>query len=249
MDAMEIIPVKGLPSVKPGDDIGRLLLEATKEQGIELKGGDVIVVAQSVVSKTEGNIVNLNEIEPSKRARTFAERMGKDPRKIEVALRQTEEIVRSAHVLISRTKHGFVCANAGVDGSNSGPDRVTLLPEDPDASAQRIRDEIRRDSGKEVAVIISDSQGRPFRLGSVGIAIGNAGIVPLLDLRGRRDIYGEKLTSTKIATADALAASATLAMGESDEKTPAAVIKGAPYLQGEGSIKDLLRPPEEDLFR
>lgn len=246
---MKIIPLKNVPLVSPDDDLGRLVMDAAKGQGVNFEDGDVVVVAQSVVSKSEENIIDLRKVEPSNRAKSLAKRIEKDPREAEVILRQTEEVIRSEHVFISRTKHGFICANAGVDGSNVGPNEVTILPDNPDASARSIEEKIRRESGARVAVIISDSQGRPFRLGAIGVAIGTAGLVPLQDLRGEVDAYGKMLTSTQVATADSLAAAATLVMGESDERIPAVVIKGAPFAPGEGSAKDLLRPREEDLFR
>lgn len=246
---MKVIRLKNIPLVSPGDDLGELLLDAGRWQEINFEDGDVVVVAQSVVSKSEGNIVDLRNVEPGNRAKNLARRIGKDPREVEIILQQTKEVVRSNRVFISRTKHGFICANAGVDGSNVGPNKVTILPTDPDASARKIMEKIKRDSGAKVAVIVSDSQGRPFRLGAVGVAIGTAGLVPLQDLRGKMDAYGKKLTSTEVATADSLAATAVLVMGESDERTPAVLIKDAPYLAGEGSAKDLLRPREEDLFR
>ena len=235
--------------VKQGDDIGELVAHAAEKQGLHIENGDVVVVAQSVVSKAEGNIVDLRTIKPSQQAQGLAKRLDKDPREVEVILRQSKEIVRLGHVIISRTKHGFVCANAGVDRSNVEPEHVTLLPDDPDASAERIRSAIKRVAGADVAVIISDTQGRPFRLGALGVAIGVAGMSPLLDLRGRRDLYGKELKVTITSPADALAAAAVAVMGEADESTPAVVIKGATYKRAHGSARELVMPPERDLFR
>ncbi|KXA94770.1 hypothetical protein AKJ65_03495, partial [candidate division MSBL1 archaeon SCGC-AAA259E19] len=167
---MITIPVTEIPLVSPGDDVGGLLLNGLSENEIELENGDMIVVAQTIVSKAEGNVVNLESVRPSSEAERFGEELGKDPRKMEMILRETESIVRQAHVLISQTKHGFVCANAGVDSSNVGEGKVTLLPRDPDRSAKEIRDLILEEIGKRVGVIISDSWGRPFRLGAVGFA-------------------------------------------------------------------------------
>jgi coenzyme F420-0:L-glutamate ligase/coenzyme F420-1:gamma-L-glutamate ligase len=214
-----------------------------------LENGDVVVVAQSVVSKCEGRVVDLRKITPTPRALEVAKQLGKDPREVEVILREAKEIVRLKHVLIARTEHGFVCANAGVDRSNVEPEHVTLLPRNPDASAKRIREAIRKATGAEVAVIVSDTQGRPFRRGVLGFAIGVAGMSPLQDLRGKRDLYGKELRVTIAAVADALAAAAVLAMGEAAEGTPVVVIRGAAYERGGGKARDLIRPPERDLFR
>lgn len=246
---MELIPVMGLPLIKLGDDIGALIAQAVERNDLKLEDGDVVVVAQSIVSKAEGNVVDLQTVEPSELAARIAGRLNKDPREVEVILQQSQEIVRLRHVIIARTHHGFTCANAGVDHSNVERDHVTLLPADPDASAARIRETIRRALGVEVAVIISDTQGRAFRRGCLGVAIGVSGIRPLLDLRGRRDLYGKELRATVTSPADAIAATAVLVMGEADEGTPVVVVKGAAYERGEGSAKELIRGPEQDLFR
>lgn len=246
---MQATPLKRMPLVREGDDLGELIIEAAEAQDIVVEDGDVIIVAQSIVSKSEGNVIDLNTVEPTERAEEIAEKIGKDPRKVEVILQQTKEIVRLEHVLISQTKHGFMCANAGVDSSNAGPDQVTILPEDPDTSAKSIRDEIKESTNVEVAVIISDSQGRAFRRGALGVAVGVAGLTPVSDLRGAADVYGKKLESTRVATADALAAVGSMVMGEAGESTPVVIIKGAPYERGEGGVQELLRPREKDLFR
>lgn len=246
---MQLIALREIPLVREGDDLGELILRAIETQGVELDHGDVIAVAQSVVSKSEGRVVDLRNVKPSQRARDIAKRLNKDPREVEVILQESKEIVRLAHVLIARTKHGFVCANAGVDHSNVEPGYVTLLPEDPDASADRIRKAIRKAKGKEVAVLITDTQGRPFREGVLGFAIGLAGMCALLDLRGTRDLYEKELKVTITAVADALAAAAVSVMGEANEGTPVVVIKGARYERGEGKAHDLIRAPERDLFK
>ncbi len=246
---MHLIALRGLPLVRKGDDIGQLIVDAARNQDLQLEDGDIIVVAQSIVSKAEGNVVDLRKVRPSPRAKQIAEQMGRDPRKIEVILQQSQEIIRVAHVLITRTKHGFVCANSGVDGSNIDRDHVTVLPEDPDASARLIREKIRQATGADVAVIVSDTHGRPFRRGAAGVAIGVTGMKPLLDLRSRFDLYGKKLTSTIVAVADAFAAAATPVMGETNEGTPVVVIKDAVYDRGDdGTARDLIRDPERDLF-
>jgi len=238
-----------LPLVKRGDDLGKLISQAVKKHGLDVKHGDVVVVAQSVVSKAEGNIVNLRKVKPRKTASEIAAKLKKDPREVEVILQQSSEIVRLAHVIISRTHHGFVCANAGVDHSNAGPGCVTTLPNDPDASAARIRKALKRRLGVDVAVIVTDTQGRPFRQGCVGLALGVAGMKPLLDLRGKKDLYGKKLHTTITSPADAIAAGAVSVMGEADEGTPVVLVKGARYGQGDGTVRELIRPPERDLFR
>ena len=246
---MELHALRGLPLIKKGDDLGELIVRAALEQRFRFEDGDVLVVGQSVVSKAEGRVVDLRKVKPSRRAKNLARRLGKDPREVEVILSQSKEIVKLAHVLIARTEHGFVCANAGVNHSNVEPEHVTLLPKDPDASAARIRRTIKRLSGAEVAVMISDTQGRAFREGCIGVALGVSGMKPLLDLRGRRDLYGKELRVTVTSPADALAAAAVSIMGEADESTPVVVVRGATYEWGDGSAKELLRPPELDLFR
>lgn len=246
---MHLIALRDLPLVRRGDNIGQLIVNAANGQGLQFEDGDIVVVAQSIVSKSEGNVVDLRKVNPSPRAKQIAEQKGKDPRKIEVILQQSQEIVRLAHVLITRTKHGFVCANAGVDGSNIDRDHVTVLPENPDASARLIRERIGQTTGADVAVIVSDTHGRPFRRGAAGVAIGVTGMKPLLDLRSRFDLYGKKLTSTIVAAADVFAAAATPVMGETNEGTPVVVIKGAVYDRGDdGTARDLIRDPERDLF-
>lgn len=246
---VQLIPVKGLPLVRRGDDLGELIVRAAEEQGLRIEDGDVVVVAQSVVSKVEGNVVDLRDVEPSRLAREIAGRLEKDPREVEVILQQSSEIVRLAHVIISRTRHGFVCANAGVDHSNVEPEHVTTLPDDPDASAARIRETIRRKLGVDAAVLVTDTQGRPFRHGCVGTAVGVAGMDPLLDLRGRKDLFGKTLKVTVVSPADAVAAAAVSVMGEADEGTPVVLVKGAKYERGHGTARELVRPPHRDLFR
>lgn len=246
---MQLIALKGIPKVKKGDDLGELIARAAQEQNLQLEENDVVVVAQTIVSKAEGNVIDLREVKPSELARRIASRLDKDPREVEVILQQSSEIVRLRHVLIARTRHGFVCANAGVDHSNVDPEHVTILPDDPDASAARIREAIKRKLGVNVAVILSDTQGRAFRRGCVGVAVGVAGMNPLLDLRGKRDLYGKELKVTITSPADALAAAAVSVMGEADEGTPVIVVRGATYERVYGSAQELVRSPERDLFR
>jgi coenzyme F420-0:L-glutamate ligase/coenzyme F420-1:gamma-L-glutamate ligase len=245
---MQVIALEGFPIVKRGADIGGLIARAADKQGLELEDGDVVVVTQSIVSKAEGCVVDLDKVRPSEFAKRLAKQLDKDPREMEVILRESKEIVRLRHVLVARTHHGFVCASAGVDHSNVEHGKVTLLPRNPDASAGRIRRKIKQESGVDVAVIITDTQGRAFRMGAIGTAIGIAGIKPLMCLRGRRDLYGKKLKSKVIGVADALAVAGVAVIGEAGEGTPVAVIKGATYEKGKGSVKELIMPREKDLF-
>lgn len=234
--------------IEPGCDLPGIIASSIKCAGLVLEKGDVVAVAQSVVSKAEGRVVNLKEVSPGERAKRIAEQTGKDAREVEVILRESLELVRVAHVIISRTRHGYVCANAGVDRSNAPPDHVTLLPEDPDESARRIRDRLRQEFGVEVAVIITDTQGRPFREGAVGCAVGISGMEAFLDFREKDDLYGRKLRTAVLCTADAIAAAAVLAMGEAGEGTPVVIVRGAPYVEGEGKAGEMVRPRERDLF-
>ncbi len=246
---MQLIALKGLPLVKKGDEVGKLIVGAAQKQGLRLEDGDVIVVAQTIVSKAEGSVVDLRKVKPGKKAEQIAARLDKDSREVEVILQQSSEIVRLGHVIISRTKHGFVCANAGVDHTNVDPEHVTILPDDPDASAARIRDFIKSKLGTEVSVIISDTQGRAFRMGCVGVAVGVAGMSPLLNLRGKRDLHDKELRVTITSPADALAAAAVSVMGEANEGTPVVVVKGAIYEREDGNARELVMPLERDLFR
>ncbi|HWQ23144.1 MAG TPA: coenzyme F420-0:L-glutamate ligase [Gaiellaceae bacterium] len=243
---VRVLPLRGLPELEAGDDLVRLLVEAAAGVG-GLEPGDVVVVAQKAVSKVEGRVVRLAEVEPSARALELAG--GEDPRKVEVVLRESRRVVRSRPpLLIVETAHGFVCASAGVDSSNAkGEGTVVLLPRDPDASARRLREGIRERAGVEVGVIVSDSFGRPWRRGTTDVALGVAGLRPVLDLRGRRDAAGYELHATEIAVADEIASAAELVMGKT-EGVPAAIVRGVD-VAGEGSGVDLLLPPERDLFR
>lgn len=252
MGKIELIPVEGLPLIKQADDIGRLIIDALGNAGMELLNKDILVVAQKIVSKAEGRIVNLEELEVTAEASALAEKAGKGPGLVEAILRESKKILRhSEGLIIAEQKLGIVCANAGIDQSNVGGrgGLVALLPERPDESAEQIRRRIKALTGKEVAVIVNDSQGRAFRLGAVGIAIGVAGMRPILDLRGRKDLYAYTLRSTKVALADELASAASMLMGQCDEAIPAVVVRGLDYEPDSGSAKELLRNPEKDLFR
>lgn len=242
MIELRVIPLEGMPEVEEGADLGALVADAAR-----LEDGDVVVVAQKIVSKAEGRVVRLEDVEPSELARQFA--ADEDPRRLEVILRESARLVRTRPPLvIAETRHGFVCASAGVDSSNAPePNMLVLLPKDPDASAARLRDRLRELTGTEVAVIVSDSFGRAWRQGTTDVAIGCAGLRPLLDLSGRRDAAGYELHATTIALADELAGAAELVRGKLDG-VPAAVVRGFGH-RGEGTARELVMPPERDLFR
>jgi len=242
---VELIAVDGLPEVRPGDDLGALIADHA-----HLQARDVLVVAQKVVSKAEGRLVDLNDVSASEEAARIAPHLvaRPDPRMVQVALDESVRVLRSVRTLITETRHGFVAANAGVDHSNvGGHDRLALLPVDPDASAERLRSRLRELRGVDVGVIVSDTFGRPWRLGIVNVALGVAGLPALVDLRGTRDDDGEPLHATVMAVADEIAAAAGLVMGKTN-RTPAVVVRGL-ELSGNGSGRELIRPSDEDLFR
>jgi coenzyme F420-0:L-glutamate ligase / coenzyme F420-1:gamma-L-glutamate ligase len=243
---VRVIPLTGIPELEEDDDLAALVVESAARVG-GFESGDVVVVAQKAVSKVEGRIVDLTTVEPSDRARELAADV--DPRRIEVILLESRELLRQRPpLLIAETSHGFVCASAGVDASNAkGPDTVVLLPVDPDDSARRLRRGIRERAGVDVAVIVSDSFGRPWRLGTTDVALGVSGLAPLRDLRGQRDAVGYELHTTEIAVADEMASAAELVMGKT-EGIPAAIVRGV-NAEGDGSGRDLLMPRERDLFR
>jgi len=245
---IRMVPLQGIPLVRPGDDLAALLVAASRFADVSLEDG-VLVVCQKAVSKAEGRIVRLSEIEPSPEAVRIAAEDGKDPRHVEVVLRESARVVRRGPgVLICETRHGFVCANAGVDLSNApAHDVAVLLPEDPDASARRLRDALLKAGARRIAVIVSDTFGRPWREGLVDVALGCVGIAPIADLRGRPDLTGRTLQVTATATADQLAAAAGLLMVK-DSGVPAVWIEGLSPA-GEGTGRDLLRDPKQDLFR
>ncbi len=240
---IQIIPLEGLPEIREGDDLAEFVAQAH-----ELEDRDVVVVAQKAVSKAEGRVVRLDDVEPSAFARQLAGDDG-DPRHLEVILRESKRILRARQsFVIAETRQGFICASAGVDASNTpGNGTLVLLPKDADASAARIRDRLRELTGRGVGVIVSDSFGRPWRQGTIDVAIGVAGIPALLDLRGTSDARGYELRSTQIAVADELASAAELVMGKA-RQVPAAVIRGL-QLEGEGSAADIPIPEDRDLFR
>jgi len=248
---LSIIPVTRIPEIKKGDDLGKLIVDRLVNQGDELQNGDIAVISQKIVSKAEGRILPLSKVSPSTFAKTIAKETGKDPRQVEVVLRESKKIIRmrGGH-LITETNQGFICANSGVDQSNVGtaPDSVTLLPHDSDASADRIRKTIHSLTGKSVPVIITDTFGRAWRIGQVNFAIGISGMKAIRDYRGTRDMYRRTLQVTEIAVADELASAAELVMNKAD-KVPVAIVRGYKAPKGQGRIKDLIRPEEFDLFR
>jgi coenzyme F420-0:L-glutamate ligase / coenzyme F420-1:gamma-L-glutamate ligase len=245
----EVIGIEGVPEVKPGDDIARLIAEAALRQSTPLAGGDLLVVGQKIVSKAEGRLVRLADVTPSSVAEALAPGLGRDPRLVEVILRESRRVVRMDQgVLITETHHGWVCANAGVDQSNVDRDCVALLPEDPDRSARALRDRIRALTGADVSVIVADTFGRPWREGLTNVAIGLAGLAPIRSYLGEHDPAGRPLQATILAVADELAAAAEPVMGKLD-RIPAAIVRGLPLVPGEEGSKPLLRDPARDLFR
>jgi coenzyme F420-0:L-glutamate ligase / coenzyme F420-1:gamma-L-glutamate ligase len=252
MASINIVALPGLSEIAPGDDIGMLIagaLATLSHDGGTVEHGDVFVVAQKIVSKAEGAIVELDTVTPSPQAVEWAGTYGKDPRVVEVVLRESRRIVRMERgIIITETTHGFVCANAGVDASNVAVGFVTVLPRDPDASAERIRVALSNASGRAIGVIVSDTFGRPWREGVVNVALGVAGLRPLLDYRGCTDSFGRRLESTVMAVADELASAAELVMRKT-AGMPVAIVRGAGEWVGEGSGRMLLRDASLDLFR
>ena len=253
---LTLTPLPGLPMIRPGDDLAEMILQSLATIGLALQDGDVLVLAQKIVSKSEGRLRNLAAVQPSARALDLAARAEKDPRVMELVLEESREVlrVRPGSVIVEH-RLGFVCANAGIDHSNVAgegtPDEewVLLLPEDPDASAQKLRLQLEAASHCRLGVLIIDSHGRAWRLGVVGITIGLSGLPGLVDLRGQPDLAGYTLRYTTIGAADELAAAASLVMGQAAEGTPVVHVRGFPYEQREGSLKELLRPHEQDMFR
>jgi len=252
MQTIQIFPVEKLPLISKGDDLAKLICNAAEKQGTPIQERDVIVITHVAVSKAEGNVVNLDTVTPSERAREIALKVGKEPAMVEVILRETKDIVRMGrNSFIVETHSGIVCANAGADKSNiQGERNVVLLPKNPDASAQQVRQEIKALTGCNVAVIISDTHGRPLRMGEINVAIGVAGIKPIRDRRGEKDLFGYVLKIKQTAVADELASAAELVIGQANEGIPAAIIRGYNYQPVENvSAKALTRPKEADLFR
>ena len=246
---VSITGVEGIPEVRPGDDLAALICAAAAGQGLRLQDGDVLVVTQKAVSKAEGRLVNLEDVEPSALAVELATNWEKDARQVEVVLRESRRIVRMDHgVIICETRHGLVCANAGVDASNVPGEQLVLLPVDPDASARRVRDGVARIAGADVAVIVSDTFGRPWRSGYTEVAIGVAGMLPILDYVGQTDTHGRELRATWICVADELASAAELVTGKVN-RVPVALIRGYAVPRGEGSALEMVRQADRDMFR
>jgi len=251
MNVIQIFEIGGLPLIKAGDNLAELICEAAERQGTPIQDGDIIVVTHVAVSKAEGRVINLDDVVPSTFAKTFAELYGKDPALVETILKESKGIIRMVDgKIITETKHGFICANSGIDKSNVPGERcVALLPEDPDSSAARIRHNIKKLTGKDVAVIISDTHGRPLREGEINVAIGVSGLKPIRDRRGEKDLFGYTLRVKQTAVADELASAAELVIGQADEGIPAAIIRGYRYIKSEDAkAKELIRPKEKDLF-
>ncbi len=250
MRSITLTAIEGIPMVNAGDDLASLIIRGLERTAFRLEHGDIVVVCQKIVSKAEGRVVELKSIEPSEFASSLARRWEKDPRMVELVLRQTNRIVRNERgVIIVETGPGWVCANAGVDESNSlADDRAILLPAEPDASAAKLRAELRRRVGVEIAVVITDTFGRPWRDGLTEVCLGISGLNPMLDLRGKTDLGGRELHHTVVAVADEIACAAGLLM-EKAAGVPAVVVRGYPYQPADVSAKVLIRPAEADLFR
>jgi coenzyme F420-0:L-glutamate ligase/coenzyme F420-1:gamma-L-glutamate ligase len=247
---VRVIGLRQVPEVRPGDNLARIVLDAAGASGFDFLAGDVLVVTHKVVSKSENALVDLRTIEPSEFARRFSQTWDKDPRYIEVVLRESTRLLRMERgLIISRTRHGLICANAGVDASNvSGGDIVALLPADPDASASALAHELAVQLGFKLAVIITDSFGRPWRNGITNVAIGVAGMAPLQDYRGRPDDFGRIMSASVLAIADEIASTAELLTGKVN-RCPFVVVRGYEYPEGEGKAADLIMPDSMDLFR
>jgi coenzyme F420-0:L-glutamate ligase/coenzyme F420-1:gamma-L-glutamate ligase len=253
---LTLTSLPGIPLIKPGDDLASILLSALQSASLALADGDILVLAQKIVSKAEGRLVNLTTVTPSPQALEVATLTEKDPRFVELVLQESRRVVRTRpSLLIVEHRLGFVSANAGIDHSNveglwgSADDWVLLLPQDPDASAGRIRQALEQASQARIGVLIIDSHGRAWRNGTVGVAIGYSGMPGLVDLRGTPDLFGYRMRVTLVAAADELAAGASLLMGQAAESTPAIHVRGFPYPLREGGLQELIRPAEQDLFR
>jgi coenzyme F420-0:L-glutamate ligase/coenzyme F420-1:gamma-L-glutamate ligase len=250
--ALRLVALPGIPLIQPGDDLVTIIVQALERAGLRLENGDVLVVTSKIVSKAEGCLVDLRTVSPRPAALQLAQETGKDPRMVELILRESVAISRKAlHVLVVVHRLGFVSANAGIDQSNveGGQDWALLLPPDPDASARALRLGLLEKTGAEVGIVISDSHGRPFRLGTVGVAVGVAGLPALCDLRGQPDLHGRSLRITMQGYADMVASGAALLSGEGQEGLPVVLIRGLNYPPLDGRASDLYRPPADDLYR
>lgn len=250
----KVIGITGIPLIKKGDLLDEFILEAISDMGMEIQEDDILVIAETAIAKAEGHVINLKDLKPSLKAYELADKTGKEPEVVEAILQESEEVIKvGPDFIISETKHGFVCANAGIDESNVDEGLATPIPENPDESASLIRKKIQVKTGKEVSVIISDTQGRAFREGAVGVAIGVSGLEPLWDRSGEKDLFDRELKTTAVAVADELAAAASIVMGQADEGIPVVLIRGFNYPEklknNSASIKPLIRPKKFDVFR
>ncbi len=251
---IRIIGIENIPLVAEDDDIASLIVDAVNAADTGVENDDIFVIAETIISKAEGNKINLKTIKPTQKAFELAEKTGKDPHVVEAIIQESAEILKvGPDFIISETKHGFVCANAGIDESNVEDDMATPMPEDPDKSASFIMEKIGALTGKEVVVIVSDTQGRVFREGAIGTAIGISGMTALWDRKGEKDLYGRELQTTSIAVADELASAASILMGQADEGIPVVIIRGVSYVKtlknNNSTAKDLMRPKKYDVFR
>ena len=251
---LELIGLKEIPLVKKGDDIGEIILDDLKKEEIPIEDGDIFLIAETLISKAEGNFIEIEKLEPTQEAIEIAKKAKKDPKIVQAILDASNEVIVVGHnFMVTETKHGFVCANAGIDESNAADGLATPMPENPDLSAKIIRETLEEVSGKDVAVIVTDTQGRAFRVGAIGTAIGCSGIKPLWVRIGDKDLYGRALETTEVATADELAAAASLLMGQADEGIPIVLVKGFSAFETlrdtEAGIDQLIRPKEFDAFR
>ena len=260
--ALILTPLIGIPLIRRDDNLADILVNSLSASEITIQDKDILVIAQKIVSKAEGRTVNLTTVHPSPRAQTLARETNKDPRLVELILQESNEVLRTrAGVIIVEHRLGFVCANAGIDHSNVGAtlalgeepgvqdEWFLLLPKDPDSSANVLRRQLQEKTGKKIGILIIDSHGRAWRNGTVGAAIGIAGLPGLEDLRGQPDLFGYQLQVTQVGVADELASAASLVMGQASEGTPAVHVRGFPYALREGSLRELIRPKEQDLFR
>ena len=249
LSELRIMGLSGFPEVSTGANLATLITQSIRDSNLEVQDKDIFVVAQKVVSKAEGQVLKLKDIEPSHKAQGWARAHGKDARLVEVILRESKRVLRMERgLLIVETLHGYVCANAGVDTSNTPKGQVTLLPKDSDRSAAQIRQELEREFGTRLAVIVSDTFGRPWREGLINVALGVSGMKPLVDYRGQKDRFGGELQTTQMAVADQLASTAELVMGKTIG-VPVALIRGFDYPEGEGKGRQILRSAQKDLFR
>ena len=252
--SLELFGLQGIPLVQEGDNIANLILDALKRENQTLEDGDIILIAETLISKAEGNFIKLGDILPSDDAIIFAKKSQKDSKLVEAIIQEAREVVEvGPDFIITETKQGFVCANSGIDESNVDDGLATPIPENSDLSARRIREELEEASGKNLAIIITDTQGRAFRVGAVGVALGCSGIDPLWKRQGEKDLYGRELQTTEVATADELAAAASLIQGQADEGLPIVIVRGFKAFNNlrnpDSSFSPLLRPKEFDVFR